>query len=720
TLTMTNKPYDGTTVFIGTVTPGTLAGIQGSDEITINAHASYDTAAVGTDKTITVTYTLGGTDAGNYIKPVDTTQVATISKKQVAISGTTITETKVYDGTNSIEVISLGVIEGVLGSDQVSVTATATYDDISAGVDKPITIRYSLQGENAGNYQISDDTSRKASITKATYDMSGITFNDYTVTYDGNQKRLSITGELPSGVEVFYTNNAKTNVGEYQVTASFTGDSTNYEAIADRSATLTIEKAPMTGSVSITGTALNGEVLTAVPVLTNTGTLTYQWNRGETAISGATGNTYVLVSADIGFTITVTATAGGLNYQGSITSSATAPVKDPDVVAISTDIAALAFDDFNFISGDTSTSVRNSFSVPGNGDNGTTISWQEVSDSESVISINSGTVEVKRPFGNDDNDASVTIRAIVSKGTAAPQTKDFTLTVLDVILMGQSTYGYRLAMNQSIGDIFYLEGDYSTIAGVHTLRNGSVEWETLISTGLPNGSKTANYGSSIASDSAGTVYVLTKVDDINTKIYSLADGAATWTQVGNEDFAAGKSQTGNTGKIVVDSLGKPYAMVNIGFGFKVFELVDTVWSDISPVATSYKSDLFADGPDLYYVTYNYSGGGFVVYKRSSNTWSQIASGIDITGDRNAYPSISAFGNIVTLAVAQANDSVKVMRYDGENWTELSNLMPNIAVNQGTNAHMQSLTVGTTSYIVAFEVVGTDFGTVSRYENGAWT
>ncbi len=85
----------------------------------------------------------------------------------------------------------------------------------------------------------------------------------------------------------------------------------------------------MAGSVSISGIAQKDEVLTAVPSLTNTGTPTYQWKRGGTAISGATGTTYTSVSADIGFTITVTATASGANYQGSITSPAVGPVQKP-------------------------------------------------------------------------------------------------------------------------------------------------------------------------------------------------------------------------------------------------------------------------------------------------------------------------------------------------------------------------------------------------------
>jgi hypothetical protein len=82
----------------------------------------------------------------------------------------------------------------------------------------------------------------------------------------------------------------------------------------------------MEGSVSISGTAAYGQVLTAVPSLTNTETPTYQWKRNGIAISGATDTTYTLVTADIRATITVSATATGANYQGTKDSAATPAV----------------------------------------------------------------------------------------------------------------------------------------------------------------------------------------------------------------------------------------------------------------------------------------------------------------------------------------------------------------------------------------------------------
>ena len=54
---------------------------------------------------------------------------------------------------------------------------------------------------------------------------------------------FAINGDLPAGVVVSYEGNNKTAVGTYSITASFTGDSTNYNAIADMVATLTITAA---------------------------------------------------------------------------------------------------------------------------------------------------------------------------------------------------------------------------------------------------------------------------------------------------------------------------------------------------------------------------------------------------------------------------------------------------------------------------------------------
>ncbi|GHU07097.1 hypothetical protein FACS1894151_00920 [Spirochaetia bacterium] len=85
------------------------------------------------------------------------------------------------------------------------------------------------------------------------------------------------------------------------------------------------------GTVSITGTAMVGQTLTAdTGSLQGTGTISYLWKRGDTAaeagpaIPGATSASYTLAATDLNKYITVTVTRAG--YSGSKTSIASAKV----------------------------------------------------------------------------------------------------------------------------------------------------------------------------------------------------------------------------------------------------------------------------------------------------------------------------------------------------------------------------------------------------------
>lgn len=77
-------------------------------------------------------------------------------------------------------------------------------------------------------------------IAKATYDLSGVTFEDLTVYYDAAEHSIYIKGALPSGVEVTYSGNGQKAAGEYTVTANFTGDGKNYDPIPSKQAILKI------------------------------------------------------------------------------------------------------------------------------------------------------------------------------------------------------------------------------------------------------------------------------------------------------------------------------------------------------------------------------------------------------------------------------------------------------------------------------------------------
>jgi|GEM_PF-2540223 len=83
-----------------------------------------------------------------------------------------------------------------------------------------------------------------------------------------------------------------------------------------------------TAAPTITGTTTLGSVLTATNGTWSAtpDSYTYQWNRSGAAISGATSQTYTIVSADVGAPVTVTVTAIKATYtNGTATSASVTP-----------------------------------------------------------------------------------------------------------------------------------------------------------------------------------------------------------------------------------------------------------------------------------------------------------------------------------------------------------------------------------------------------------
>ncbi len=84
------------------------------------------------------------------------------------------------------------------------------------------------------------------------------------------------------------------------------------------------------GAVSITGTAQQGQILTASNTLADAdglGAISYQWKAGGVAITGATASSYTLTQAEVGKTISVVASyTDGFGTQESKASAATIAV----------------------------------------------------------------------------------------------------------------------------------------------------------------------------------------------------------------------------------------------------------------------------------------------------------------------------------------------------------------------------------------------------------
>ena len=82
----------------------------------------------------------------------------------IAISGTSIDTTKVYDGTTVAQIVTLGEYP-LLPYSQVLISAEAHYLDAAVGIDKPVVVTFSLSGDDAYRYATPSSIILYADIT---------------------------------------------------------------------------------------------------------------------------------------------------------------------------------------------------------------------------------------------------------------------------------------------------------------------------------------------------------------------------------------------------------------------------------------------------------------------------------------------------------------------------------------------------------------------------
>ena len=192
--------------------------------------------------------------SGSYIEGADKTATLTILAAESGGDDGNVSDTAAL--LESLKGVSLSAGEFTYDGEAKSLGVTG---DLPEGV----TVRYRNNGKtNCGVYNViaefyygnkhivGADKSASLTIKKGVYDMSGISLESKTVTYDGEYHSLQISGTLPEGVTANYGSNSFKNAGTYDITVRFnTSDVYNYEPIAPMKATLTIEKASydMTG-----------------------------------------------------------------------------------------------------------------------------------------------------------------------------------------------------------------------------------------------------------------------------------------------------------------------------------------------------------------------------------------------------------------------------------------------------------------------------------------
>lgn len=167
---------------------GDLNGVlAGSEDVALDGEAIglYADKHIGTDKAIEVSgYTLIGVDQDNYNLVLPTDLTGEVTQLAVTITGIAASD-RAYDGTNIATFDGEAVIGSFTGDDVVIEGGDEIlFDDKNVGTEKPVTVNeFTLTGEDADNYALTQPEGFTATITQAELTVTGI--NADNKTYDG-------------------------------------------------------------------------------------------------------------------------------------------------------------------------------------------------------------------------------------------------------------------------------------------------------------------------------------------------------------------------------------------------------------------------------------------------------------------------------------------------------------------------------------------------------
>ncbi|WP_338648207.1 T9SS type A sorting domain-containing protein [Flavobacterium sp. KS-LB2] len=383
----TNVPSTGSysiNATYATCTLPTIGGQPGNQSITYGANATFSVAASGatgfvwqefnsswspianggiysgaTTNTLTLTkpgVSLSGRkyrvvvtgSCGSVNSNLVTDAILTVNKK--ALTATSTVASKEYDNSPVAGSVSLGTVLGLVGTETLVITPSATnFADANAGVGKATTISYSLaDGTNGGlaanysmaNFVTSGNITKAASttvvtITGAPFTYSGLAQTPATVTVTG-------AGGLSLTPDAVYVNN--TNAGTATASYSY-GESANHLASSD-SEDFTIGKAASTTVVTITGAPFTYSGLAQTPATvtvtgagglsltpdavyannTNAGIATASYSYGESANHLASSDSEDFTIGKAASTTVVTITGAPFTYSGLAQTPATVTV----------------------------------------------------------------------------------------------------------------------------------------------------------------------------------------------------------------------------------------------------------------------------------------------------------------------------------------------------------------------------------------------------------
>jgi len=210
--TVLNKTYDGTTSASINQNNLVLNGVSDGDQVSIaSVTLAFDSKTVGVSKIVRISsITLAGSDAGSYSISYTNapTSTATISQKELQITGSATVSNKEYDATTSASLVNSAGLSllGKVGSDLVTLTnLSVRFEDASVGTGKAVSLETAtITGNDAGNYILTVPTSpiALANITTkqltivGTYTVADKVYDGLTTATISDFSNLSLFGVL--------------------------------------------------------------------------------------------------------------------------------------------------------------------------------------------------------------------------------------------------------------------------------------------------------------------------------------------------------------------------------------------------------------------------------------------------------------------------------------------------------------------------------------------
>jgi endo-1,4-beta-D-glucanase Y len=566
----TTKTYNGNTT--AAVTAGSLTNKVGNDAVTITAAANYNSADAGTGKTITVVYTMSGTGASNYIKPVDYTIAGTITKADGAAtssqsagtpSAASKTATSITSTTVSIASSNNGnqTIEYAIATSTTLPTSGwqdgKTFDNLTPNTD------YYIFARAKENTNYNAGTAKTSAAIKTDSQANTITFSaplEESKVYGTNFTKAIASGSSGTGTVSYSSSDTSVatvasggvvtpvKVGTTTITATKAADATYAEAKASYTLTITalqLTKANPTVTTTKTYNGTTTAAVTAVGALSNV-------KIGDTVSVSAEAN---YASANVGSNIAITvvytisgASAGNyiapVNYSttGTISKAAGETVTAPvSASKTSTSITVNAITTTNGQTVEYGAVISTSTNTP--------TTW---TDSTTISGLNANTAYnlYARTKSNDNYNAGTAVKS------SSTTTTDLSNNVIafDEPLEVSKPYGatFTKALSSTgsgTGAISYASSD----ASIATVTNSGVVTPvkaggpiTITATKAANGGyaqATASYTLTITKAAGGTVTAPTVDSKTSTSITVKAVTAPTGQTV---EYAAATGTTAPT------------------------------------------------------------------------------------------------------------------------------------------------------------------------------